>query len=778
MRYNNIIASALIGVSALALSAPAVAQEAEDGEIVVTAKNRAERLQDVPLSITALSSSDLVDAQVTEVRDLQKIAPNVSFSGGGRGDPTAYSMRGLTANTSDERYQGISFFLDGVALSGQLASLDIANVERVEVVKGPQSATFGRSTYSGAINFITSNPSTNELKGFIKARGSLSHKAPEASYYIGGGLEGALVKDKLWLSVAGTHFRNGAVGRTTDDKTPIGREDTTIATATLFFQPDETLSIKLRGLYSRDRDTIRLQTLQQPRDWLEAGVEVKEFERGNGSFLPVWMPDPDYNQIGSLGQGNRRQDRYFVSGVITKELDDYELSYRGGYFYDDRLTAGPRVTRAIGLGQDPVFGELLRDGEVTLGATASYVPNPTGEEFFNTSHQIMLLSPGSRPLRWRLGAYYFWENNKSYFPGQARPEEPTGLSTNDTIENVAAFGGLDWDITNALTFSFEGRYARERLSSPGVITSPIRPSDVYASHASVDFTPRVTLSYKVSPDNMLYALYSKGQKSARFSRVTVDGRDTPLLATPEQLKNFEIGSKNKFLDGALILNAAAFYQEVEDQHLTAIQRITVNNLAIDASFTGNVGSSTVYGFELETYIKPVYGLTLQAAVGYAHQEFTTKEPVVLGAASSYGFPPRVGNGVILDGLQQANVPDWTGHVAAEYVVPQAIGNFGAKFRIDGSYRSSFNVTTSNQVKVRDAWNFDTRISLFSDVVDFSLFGRNIFNQRRALSSSLAGATSGCAFVETDTETFGSTQQCLLAAARRPAEWGLEAAFRF
>ncbi|MBB5686400.1 TonB-dependent receptor [Sphingobium boeckii] len=774
----------LMGSSLLAISYSASAQtegaQAEDSrsDIVVTAKSREERLQDVPLSITALTTADLGEAQIRDIRDLQKITPNISlFGGSGRNDPSAYAMRGLTSNTSDERYQGISFFLDGIALSGQLASLDIDNVERVEIIKGPQAATFGRSTYSGAVNFITKDPSGNDINGYVRARGSFSHSAPEASYFLGGSLTLPLVQDKLWLSVSGSVTQNGAVAKSADEDRPVGRERSQFGTATLFYEPDDTFSIKLRGLYTHDSDTVPAQTLQHPRDWLEAGIDVTPMARGLGSFLPDHMPDPDVNQVATKGTYGTKRDRYFASAIISKKMGDYELSYRGGYLRYEHNNWLPGINRATGVGQDPVFGDQVGTGSVTV--TGLGTSTSKGKEVFeNTSHQLVILSPGDLPIRWRVGAYYFWEKDTSWFPLNATTANPTGKLRQDTIENIAGFGGLDWDVTDKLTLSSEGRIARETLNYLACATC-ISPIAQGRSQGSTDFTPRFTLSYKASQDNLLYGLYSRGVKSGRFSYVVLSGVPTIFYADPEKLDNFEIGSKNSFMGGRLVFNAAGFYNKVKDQQLVStVTTATSTGGVLNITSANNVGESEIWGFELESTFKLTPRLTIRGAVGYAHQEFTTTEPIRLAATSSVGFPVSTDGSVVLDGKTQGNVPRWNGYISGEYTVPDMFQDYAMSFRTDGSYRGSYYATLANTVSVRSAWTVNTRLSFYNDQMDFALFGRNIFNNQRATGSGLAGATGGCAFIETNTAVYGSNQQCLYSSPPRPAEWGAEAAFRF
>lgn len=775
------LTTSLIAASSVLASAPAVAQQENGLEtgnaIVVTAKNRQESLQDVPLAITALTSQDLESAQIRDARDLQKITPNLSlFAGSGRNDPSAYSLRGLAPNTSDERYQGISIFIDGVALSGQLASLDLENLQRVEVIKGPQSATFGRATYSGAINYVTADPSGESVTGFVKARGSLTNNAPEASYYFGGTITAPIIKDALWFSVSGSLMQNGAYATSVDDRSPIGRERTQVVSGTLFFKPDDSFSIKLRGMYQHDRDSSPAQVAEHPREWLQAGVPVAPFARGNGSFFPSYLPSGDLDTIGTQGATGYGRDRTFASAVVTKRFGEYELSYRGGYFKESRWANVATVPRAVQPGQDPVFGDLVADGTVTIRRSVLGT-FPSTETFENTSHQLMLLSPGDKPFRWRAGLYYFWENDLSAFTGYGTAANPKGMTRNDNLTNMAVLGGFDWDFTDALTLSGEGRYAREKVSSPACPTCAFYPTSADYNNISKDFSPRITLSYKITRENMIYALFSKGVKSARFSFVNVGGNYVGLAADPEKLFNYEIGSKNAFLDGRLTVNLAAFYDEVKDQQLVSTQERTVNGNTVNIATVGNVGASKILGFEGEASLKVTPRLTLRGSVGYAHQEFTTTTPLIISASSTYGFPASANNAIILDGLTQANVPDWNGFIGGEYKLPE-MGGFSPSFRLDGAYRGSWYANLANTVKGRSAWTVDARINFASDVVDFSLFGRNILNNQRPTGSGLAGATATCLYVERDTATYGTNQQCLYASVPRPAEWGMEATLRF
>lgn len=784
---SRVITPALAGASLVALVGTAQAQEAGEAaynqaEIVVTAKSRAEKLQDVPLSITALTTSALQDNQIRDVKDLQKVTPNLSiFSGSGRNDPSGWAMRGLTSNTSDERYQGISFFLDGIALSGQLASLDMDNIERVEVIKGPQSATFGRATYSGAVNFITKQPTGDSITGSVRARGGFfKGSGGEANYFFNASLTAPLVQDHLWLTVGGTTMRNGRVARALDSGQPIGRERTDVATATLFWKPDDTMSVSLRGLYTHDRDSIAAQIIEHPREWLNAGVPTVTLPRGGGAFLPTYLPDPDVNLTADKGRAGYVRDRYFASLIVSKMLGDYELSYRGGYFRSEDNRDAQSFPRSSVPGQDPTFGPLIGTPAITLGTSANSFTT-SSEVFQNTSHQLVLLSPGNQPFRWRIGAYYFWEKDQSNFQTFASPTNPTGLLSIQSFENIAGFGGIDWDILSGLTLSAEARYARETLKYPRC-TFCFTPNNIDASQTSEDFTPRVTVSYKLTPNNMVYALYSRGVKSGRFSNITPPGgTQTVIYARPEKLDNFEVGTKNSFMDGRGVFNLSAFYNRVSDQQLTSTTPYQFVNAAGQTvtgniTATNNVGESEIWGFELETSFRITPQFSIDGAVGYAHQEFVNEDPVILQASSAVGFPGAPGSPIIMKGKTQGNVPAWNGYVAAQYVVP--VGDMDLKLRADANYRGKLYADLANITQIKSAWTINARATLQQDNWDFSLFGRNLFNNQRATGSGLAGATAPCGFIETNTAVYGTNQQCLYASPPRPREIGIEASYRF
>lgn len=779
MRTTHVAAALIV-----AYAGTAGAQQGID-EIIVTAKNRTERLQDVPLAISAFSSDALVRSQILDVRDLQRLTPTFNaFSSTGRADPTALSMRGIAPNTSDERYQGVSFFMDGIPLSGQTFSISLANLERVEVIRGPQSATFGRATYSGAINYVTREPSGDEITGVFRSNVTDTKGGPGLSYQIGGLISFPIVSDRLWGGVEFVRDTNSALFKDIDAGNKIGEENTTSGAATLVWQATDNLKIKTRVAYDYDRDSVPAIVIQHAREWRLAGVPTVRLPRAGGALWPTYVPDPEpgitiagdrSSQIYQPEGGNTR-DRYSASGIITYDLDGTELSYRGGYVYSKDGKVLSQAKRSLLPNVDPVFGAPLAANQVTIAATAARLATAR-EEYRNNSHQVMVLSPSSEDLRWRFGANYFYETDINWQNGFVTAANPRGRQKGDEyVRNIAGFGGIDWDVTEQIVLSGEARYARETVGW-NACTFCGQVTTVNNAQKDNDFLPRVTATYKFTENNMAYALYSKGTKSGRLSFVA--GQPNLFYADPEKLDNYEIGTKNVFLDGRAVLNIAAFWQDIRAQQLISTQFITTANGGVTSIQTvRNAGLSQAPGVEVETSFDVTEELTLSGSLGYVDQKFTNKDPIQVSATTSVVFPGVApGDPIVLDGLTQGAIPRWNGYAAIDYE-RDAFNGMTLRAHADASYRGKYFVDLANIAAVHSSWKVNTRIALARDDWEVAFLVRNLLNSHRSAGTGSAGGTTACIFIERDTATYGSNQQCLTSAVQRPREIGLELNWNF
>lgn len=827
--------SALMFGSYATASAQDTEVEADDAEavldaITVTAKNRVQNLQDVPLSISVLSQEDIIKNSIFDIRDLAQLTPSFNFvSGTGRTDPTALAIRGLAPNTSDERFQGVSFFVDGIALSGQLTGIDLTQLEGVEVVRGPQSALFGRATYSGAVNYKTRNPVTDRLTGNFRVRLAGTDTDDFAgdtdlSYLVGGRVDFPIIPGKLWGSVNASQRVDGAFAESPVNQLDIGEEETFSVGGVLYAEPTSNWSMKARVAFDKEDDSVPFSQVLSQRATLNAGLPLVPLPRSPATLIAGIAPDPILgltapfpSGLGSLAAlgiteddiGTER-DRLLVTFLTDYTLPNsgIMLSYKGGYFNSDRTQVNDfgslRDNTAAPNNADPIVGDLINSGVLTNGGP---FPFQFAEEFENTSHQFLVLSPDSGRFRWQAGVYYFYEQatntqlRNAGVTNEVGMVNPNGQTRGrDVIDNFAVFGQIEYDITDRLTASFEGRWQTEDVSLVECQTCVDPTNQTFESEEN-DFLPRFTLDYQATDNTLLYALYSEGVKSARLSSpinvgATVNGGfDSPVLASPEDLQNYEIGIKNVFLDGRALINLSGFYSDVEDQQIFSTnQTVLVNGEPVGVgSAAVNVGESRIIGFEVETEFDVTDKFLLTGNVGYANQEFTSDEPfTVSNFSTAPSLPPTdaiigVGNQdgnlnndpIIIDGFQQANVPQWTASFAASYDYELWNGN-NLNLRLDTNYRGKFFANLGNVTEVRDAWTLGFRASYEMEYGTISLFARNLTNQDRATVGNLAGGTSGCPRNEPDTATFGSSagDRCVFSSRARPRTIGVELVANF
>lgn len=779
----------LILISGVAAT-PLMAQPADDKgsserfnveEIVVTARLTKQRLQDVPLSITAFSFKGLQDRSIIDVRDIARFTPNFGFySGSGRGDLTAITMRGLSANTSDERYQGVSFFVDGIFQSGQLASIDLSQLERVEILRGPQSATFGRSTYAGAIDYVTRSPSLEKPEANLRVQIS-GEDGGAFNRIVNGRVSTPLLADKLSIQLNGTYlFREG---RSTNPSVvglspgaPIGQEQTWAAGVVLFARPNERLSIKARFAYDNDRDTIPLVHIIEPAEWAAGGSQTITTP-GGALWVSGAFPNPT---LGATGGGEfnpptrnpdmgRDRDRYFASLVVEQQIgEEMVLSYRGGVFSEhywantDFLQRPAQNDIFFGNTSNAKLRTLLGTGSVADANRARANAFPNDEKFTNHSHQIRLVKNGET-VDFRLGAYYFKEWNYNFGFGNIRDVNPKGQTRGTEIaENYALFGGIDYTLAGKLILSAEGRIERDIVSQDActictVTNGPLRDGRTF-------FSPRAIATYKITPDSMIYAQFARGYKAQRLN---VSQLRLPT-AEPERLDNYEIGSKNSFANGRATLNIAGFYNRIQNQQAFFPVVNPFSGLpGQPAQLTGigNFGNSRIWGFEADTVLVVVSGLTVNAGIGFNDHKYTQ---AIAPLNDVNFFPP---GGTVL-GRTNINVPRWTANGGVAY--SGAVGNgLLLDMRADVNWRSRLFVDRANLAWIAPAALVGTRLGLRDEggLWSAAIFTRNLFNNKTAVGAGLSGS-SNCFF---DTRP---NARCLALTIPRGREVGLDVVLNF
>jgi iron complex outermembrane recepter protein len=754
-------------------------------EIVVTARKTEERLQEAPLAVSVVTAAGIDRLGFNSITDLTRATAGLVFDDSFGRDANRPVIRGQANILGDS---GVAFFIDGIYFNGSIADYDIDIIDRIEVVKGPQSALYGRNTYSGAINIISKAP-TDRWRGRVQA-----DVAEGATYDITANISGPIAQG-LGIIMGGRYFKNEGLFTNQFDGTPIGVQETNSGFAMLKYDNGGALRVGLRGNYTRTRDG-------QPAIFAtDANDNNCLFDRGalfagrGRYFCGVIQPRPvstDYSrQFAGEFVGNAI-DTWNTGLTIDLDLaDNLTLTSLTGY------NSRKSVQRTDGDYSPNRFQGVIF-ATIPLGPpTAPLVPfgfasSQTDFSFSNESErsdwqQELRLQYTTDRARFLLGGFYWNQDatstdNRVLPPGaqaeadanmiaarQARcaitprcasvsPAFPLGTlqesrnNSQDNIRNIAVFGSMSYELADNFTVTAEGRYQEERirtLAQTATVAAGNIGSPVNAEATFKQFLPRVTVDYKVSPDNLLYAVYAEGQKPGGFNgpAAIAVGRDT---FGAEDVTSYEIGSKNTFMNGAMLVNLALFHNQIKGYQLTQPVQIGGPDDPLNPSLApqlisaiNNAGDVRINGLELEILVRPSRELTLTANYAYANSRFrngTDENQGVLNDVADDGlvncstgdqFPNQPGCQALfgdLTGLQLPRAPEHTVFVDLDY--RRDIGNSGWQgfAGINAYLLSSSFAQVHNLAKTGDSVISDLRLGAQNDRIRVQFYVRNLFEE--------------------------------------------------
>ncbi len=479
-------------------------------EIVVTARKREESLLEVPVAVTAISAQLIEDLHLVRLNDVARHTPGFSFTSATGRQPASDRpvMRGITTIRNGISNANVAAtFIDGIYLGGSAQSTDLYNLERIEIIRGPQAAQYGRGTFAGALNYVTRRP-TSELQGELIVTG-----AEHQTFELGGWFSGPLIDDRLAFFMAAGHRQYGGEYKNSRDGSTVGGEESNNITTKLYWTPLDELDITLKlGLQKTDDDHYSIYL--QPRTL------------NNCCFRDVDAPRAREYYVG-IGQTSEQvtlfTDLLNAAGDAGTQLDRELIALD----IDWRLPGGYTINSLTGYVDD----ELERGFDASL---AAYDPLPFLPGFFTQideleqtdfSQELRLLSPDDGALRWSAGVYYYQGtfeetvDNRVYL-------DPSGVLvvapnftplTEDRIENLAVFGGADWDFSRHWNASIELRWARDEItvtnrSNDGAGLLLERFREDFSS-----FTPRFTLSYSRDEEVHYYLNIAKGHQTREIS---------------------------------------------------------------------------------------------------------------------------------------------------------------------------------------------------------------------------------------------------------------------
>ncbi|MBW3558199.1 MAG: TonB-dependent receptor [Proteobacteria bacterium] len=643
----------------------------EVGEVIVTARRREESLQDVPIAVSAFSAERLERQGAQDITALQQITPNTTVQIARGSNTTLISfIRGVGQQDPLPGFEpGVGLYIDDVYVARpQGAVLEIYDVQRIEVLRGPQGTLYGRNTIGGAIKYVTDK--IGDEPEFM-ARGRLGSynqrdlivaaKTPLGGGLAVGGALASLNRDGYGknLTTGAEHYnRDALAGRLSAEYAP---------TEDLFF----------RLAYERVEDDSNAR---------HGHREVVVFV-APGVVRPGTEIIPGrYDTRAGLGDAN---------SVMTEGL-----SLLAQYSVNEAVTL--KSISAYRSGETVTNIDFDNTREPLLDVPATYYDAQFTQE-------LQILYEGQR-LQGVLGVYYLdGEANNSFDTIVGLANLTIGSINNLTTRSVAVFGDFSFDVTEQFAVSVGGRFTRDektgrifRANFQGApagspLIGPDRRSPILGGRARAptlvrtdytkeredeQFTPRVSASYEFSPDLTAYASYSRGFKSGGF-----DPRGDFILTpetiqgfAPETVDAFEVGLKGALLDRRLTYAIAAFNNAYEDQQVTSQIPTSPPAAPGIASFVTNAGSSTIRGLELEANWRPVESLTITGAFGYIDaefQEFIRADPVTRRPTNFAGQ------------VDFQNTPEYSANLSATFrpPLPADLGVIAVTPSV--SYRSSY-----------------------------------------------------------------------------------------
>lgn len=752
-------AAALLTVTA---GAPALAQQTsaqgaptQIGEVVVTAQRRSENIQNVPVSVQAISSKEIEQAGIKQSTDIAKLTPNVTITlPTGEGNNPDITIRGIGLNDYNTNNSGPNgIYVDDVYISAPSAqAFGIFDVDQIQVLKGPQGTLYGRNTSGGAI-LLTSRKPTDDLRVDAHAEYSSFN-----TYQVQAGVGGQII-DGLDGRIAFVVNHSDGFMKNLLTGNPASGTDNQSVRLQLQYKPTDKLKIALSSTFGHVDNN--------PEQYRHYGV-----------FVPGTQGDPAPT-LCSISQ-------IYAGACVDMDGFGTPKGYWDGAF---------ERARNLKVRNSMTFLRTDYDaGPVTLTSITSFQhndklepedsdasPNRLVEVTYgvksDTWTQEVRAAYASHDLNWVVGAYYLNEKLKQdqpaaifldndRFGGFGIPPGPGNFDgiaqisqdhSKQTTESAAVFGQIDYT-WRQLTATLGGRYTSERKAfdlfgstqfqsgGEGNFGPPTNIANFHRSLSASNFTWRAALSYHVSSDVLTYASVATGFKSGGFNGGFLGGSDPNVVAVelvpvaPEKVTAYEVGLKSAFFEHRLVVDAAAFYNEYNNQQVlvTVNRPLTINtpdgpsSVLSLATILANAQKGHSEGVEMQVTAVPIDGLTISLQPAWLRTAVDQGSFTSFDETSPGVFVPSP---VSLKGKQYANAPHFSFHGSANYVLPLK-GDNKLEFAVSTTYVGHQFFDTFNDPFIQQTgyWVHDANITYRSPKGwDLGLFARNLSNTKYAVT---------------------------------------------
>lgn len=756
-------------------------------EMIVTARRREESLQSTPVAVSAFSGAALELRGIRSADALSHFVPNLQFDGAAPLSGAAYNatvfIRGVGQNDfaifSDP---GVAVYLDGVYLGRSIGGiLDLVDLERVEVLRGPQGTLFGRNTIGGAVNVVTRTPEPTWSSEVALTAGNLSRREARATLNVP-------VSDTIATRLtAATLHRDGYAKRLSKGDS-LGDKDATLVRLQTRWQPSERFAAKLALDGTRVRQQSAPLTLL---DVAETGVPFLNLFNalvapGLGVVAPSGSPVLDPSWI------TKRIDATYATGASVNNLDSWGVSID----LESRFEHSDLRSITAWRGLDAVFA---RDGDNTPFAYRETFNSDRQQQF---SQELQWSGGSTETFEWLVGAYLFEERARErgrailapglyaaleslqlgddetwcglaganprpmdacpealryggarYHDNNVLADLDVDLHTAVTNRSYALFGQGTWRLSERWSATLGLRWTRDekhvdlehrrRASGVYVVGAPGEPQRFSAAWSQL--TPKVGLEWQRTADTLMYLSYARGYKSGGFNgRPLVNAQEVETPYDPEVVDSYELGLKSRLFDGRMTMNTAWFYNTYRDMQLS------IN--ATPQNFVRNAGTARIRGAEVELVARVTPMLDANLALGYLDAEYTRLDPQLATLQ-----PPLT--------LEKSFVkaPDWTASAGVQVHLPLRVGSL--LLRGDYSYKSTVYHDVFNDPRiVQPSHGVLHGRAVFTPTNtkwEIALHGSNLTDERYRLSGNTSAA-------------FGLAESTFAA----PREFGVTVRLRF
>lgn len=707
-KKNLLLRTAISGVL-LSSVATAQAQEAYKlEEVVVTAQKRSERLIEVPISISTVSAESIQQTGIKELKEMGDLTPNLQISQNSDFG-TNITIRGVGANSRNIGFDSrVGVYVDGVYMGqSPAANQGLVDVERVEVLRGPQGTLFGKNTVAGAISLVSKKPG-DEFEGSVSVNlGNYDNRELQTSVNL------PLNENNSLKVYANQTVRDGYIKNLAIDKN-IQERDVASGRMHLRSVLSDSLEMNISADYlTQDRLGFNGEPLTDTLGF---------FKPAEGGEKHVTSDDHALNENKEVKGGSVTFDYDLDNGYALKSISAYRFTE---IFYDASPDYSP---------EDFLYVQYT-------------------DTYKQTTQEFQLISPDDAKFKYVAGLYYYQqdgETDRDAYGGTGTVNHPLfgpvpitvfGIDPSQKVvdidgvvdtESYAVFANGTYDLSERTTLGFGFRYSEETKdvdwSIDGVNSGAFRIGTTTISDSRTDksFAPTVSLNYALFEDSYIYGRYSTGFKSGGYNLdfINIDQVDAGIEFQEETVESYEIGYKGEFPDQHLRLNMALFYSKFEDYQVN--QYIDLGGGRTALAIT-NAATVITEGFEVDVTWQPTANLQLTAALGVLDATFDS-------------FPGGGAAGSDATGNELPYAPKLTGSTGVQYYYPLPSLEASLLLRADYSYTDSYYITINNDDghtlldgstvdfgKLDSYGTVSARIGLVSDDEDWevALWGRNL-----------------------------------------------------